>query len=135
MTIGVLLEKRHYDPKKIDDNFSKQVFKQYLSSLDQDKDLFLQSDIASLKKYETTIDDEIHGAPLEFYPVATALYQQRLKESPAIYKEVLSKPFNFTVDEKVQMEADKTDYPANDAARKDLWHKRLKYYTLDRFVD
>src|SRR6476659_6180473 len=56
-TIGALLEKRHYDPKKIDDNFSKQVFKQYLGSLDQDKDLFLQSDITSLKKYETALDD------------------------------------------------------------------------------
>ena len=135
VTIGALLEKRHYDPKRIDDNFSKQVFKQYLSSLDQDKDLFLQSDIASLKKYETTIDDEIHGAPLEFYPVATALYQQRLKESPAIYKGLLAKPFNFTVDEKVQMDADKTDYPADEAARKEVWRKRLKYYTLDRLVD
>ena len=135
VTVGALLEKRHYDPKKIDDKFSKQIFKQYLSSLDQDKDLFLQSDISSLKKYETTIDDEIHGAPLEFYPIATALYQQRLKESPAIYKEILSKPFTFTADEKVQMDADKTDYPADEVTRKEVWRKRLKYYTLDRLVD
>jgi len=136
VTIGVILEKRHYDPKKIDDSFSKEIFKQYLNGLDQDKDLFLQSDIASLKKYETTIDDEIHGdIPLEFYPIATTLYQQRLKESPAIYKEILSKPFNFTADEKVQMDADKNDYPTDNAARKEVWRKRLKYYTLDRFVD
>ncbi len=135
VTIGNILERRHYDPKKIDDAFSKQVFKKYLSDLDQDKDLFFQSDIASLKKYETTIDDEIHGAPLEFYTVATALYQQRLKESPAIYKEFLSKPFSFTIDEKVQIDPDKTDYPANESARKELWRKRLKYYTLDRFVE
>src|SRR5919206_1362399 len=49
VTIGAILERRHYDPKKIDDSFSKLVFKQYLNTLDQDKDLFLQSDIASLK--------------------------------------------------------------------------------------
>lgn len=136
VTIGAILEKRHYDPKQINDSFSREIFKDYLSSLDQDKDLFLQSDINSLKKYETTIDDEIHGdVPLEFYPVSTALYQQRLKESPAIYKEILSKPFSFTTDEKVQMDADKNDYPADEAARKEAWRKRLKYYTLDRFVD
>ncbi len=135
VTVGAILERRHYDPKKIDDNFSKQVFKQYLRALDQDKDLFLQADIASLKKYETSIDDEIHGAPLEFYPVATTLYQQRLKESPAIYKDILSKPFNFSVDEKVQMDADKNEYPSNETTRKETWRKRLKYYTLDRFID
>lgn len=135
VTIGALLERRHFDPKKIDDSFSRLVFKQYLTTLDQDKDLFLQSDIASLKKYETSIDDEIHGAPMEFYPVATALFQQRLKESPAIYKEILAKPFNFNIDEKVQMDAEKTNYPNNDASRKDMWRKRLKYYTLDRYVD
>src|SRR3954447_13576632 len=49
VTVGAILEKRHYDPKKIDDSFSKVIFKNYLSGLDQDKDLFLQSDIASLK--------------------------------------------------------------------------------------
>ena len=66
--IGTILEQKHYSPKPIDDNFSKQVFKKYLEALNPDKDIFLQSDIDNLKKYELTLDDEIHGAPLNFYP-------------------------------------------------------------------
>ena len=61
--IGQLLAEEHYSPKPFDDVFSKQVFKKYLEELDGEKTLFLQSDINSLKKYETTIDDEIKGFP------------------------------------------------------------------------
>ena len=133
--VGSILEKNHYDPKKIDDNFSKIIFKNYLNDLDPDKNLFLQSDVNALKKYETEIDDEIHGADLAFYPAAIAVYKQRLAETPAIYKDILAKPFNFSTDEKVQLDADKLSYPASDATRKEQWRKRLKYLTLERYVD
>ncbi len=133
--VGSILEKNHYDPKKIDDNFSKIIFKNYLTDLDPDKNLFLQSDINSLKKYETEIDDEIHGADLTFYPSAIAVYKQRLNETPAIYKDILAKPFDFSANEKVQLDADKISYPNNDAARKEQWRKRLKYLTLERFIE
>ncbi len=133
--VGSILEKNHYDPKKIDDSFSKIIFKNYLTDLDPDKNLFLQSDVSALKKYETEIDDEIHGADLAFYPAVIAVYKQRLGETPAIYKDILAKPFNFSTDEKVQLDADKLSYPANDAARKEQWRKRLKYLTLERYID
>ena len=133
--VGAILERNHYDPKKIDDAFSKIIFKNYLNDLDPDKNLFLQSDINSLKKYETEIDDEIHGADLAFYPAAIVVYKQRLAETPVIYKAILAKPFNFSTDEKVQLDAEKLSYPANDAARKEQWRKRLKYMTLERFID
>ncbi|MCQ8780451.1 hypothetical protein NQU49_28035, partial [Escherichia coli] len=55
--IGQLIEQQHYSPKKVDDAFSREVFKKFLSEMDGDKTLFLQSDIASLKKFETKIDD------------------------------------------------------------------------------
>ena len=41
--IGTILEQKHYSPKAIDDNFSKQVFKKYIESLNPDKNIFLQS--------------------------------------------------------------------------------------------
>ena len=65
--IGSLLEQGHYSPKIINDAFSKDIFKKYLNELDGDKTLFLQSDIDSLKKFEATLDDEIHGTPISFH--------------------------------------------------------------------
>jgi carboxyl-terminal processing protease len=133
--VGYFLEQRHYDPKKIDDDFSKKIFKKYLETLDADKDMFLASDIDSLKQYETSIDDEIHGTPIKFYPAVETVYNQRLAEVKTIFRDVLSKPFDFTTDETVQLDRDKLNYPADDAERKEVWRKRLKYLTLDRFVE
>ena len=33
------------------------------------------------------------------------------------------------------IDGEKLDYPANEAARKDAWRKRLKYMTLERYDD
>ena len=134
--IGNILEQKHYSPHIIDDSFSKKIFTKYLTSLDGDKDIFLNADIQSLKKYETTIDDEIHATqPLQFFPTAITIYKQRLKEASSIYKDILSTPFNFSIDEEVQLDGDKVDYPNNAAELKESWRKRLKYLTLERFTE
>src|ERR1700692_3730727 len=65
--VGIVLEQGHYSPKKIDDNFSKEVLNKYIDDIDPDKYIFLQKDIDNFKKFETKIDDEIHGASLESF--------------------------------------------------------------------
>jgi carboxyl-terminal processing protease len=46
-----MLEQAHYSPHKIDDAFSKDIFQKFLKELDPDKNIFLQADINTLKKY------------------------------------------------------------------------------------
>jgi carboxyl-terminal processing protease len=134
--VGAYLEQHHYSPKAINDVFSREVFKKYLEDLDGDKTLFLQSDINSLKKYENMIDDEIHGSsPIEFAPSVSLVYDKRLDESIAMYKEILAKPFEFTKDESVELDGDKLVYVKTQQERKERWRKKLKLYTLERFVD
>src|SRR5215216_7670160 len=60
--VGTMLNEIHYSPKKIDDKFSKEIFKKFLGEIDQERGFFLQSDMDALKKFETKIDDEINGA-------------------------------------------------------------------------
>ncbi len=133
--VGALLEQEHFSPKAINDDFSKKVFKEYLDQLDGDKTLFLQSDINELKQYETSIDDEIHGDAIQFQPAASAVYSKRVNEAVEIYKEILSKPFNYMVDESAQLDGDKLSFTNTDAERKDRWRKKLKYYALERYID
>jgi carboxyl-terminal processing protease len=133
--IGTILEQKHFSPKTIDDNFSKQVFAKYLEALNPEKDVFLKQDVNYLKKYELTLDDEIHGAPLLFYSDASGIYLKRVDEVIQLYKDILSKPFDFTVKEDIQLDDDKADFPADEAARKEQWRKRLKYLTLDQYAD
>ncbi len=132
--VGILLEEGHYSPKKIDDKFSKDVFKKFVDELDGDKNILLQSDIDGFKKFETVVDDEIHGAPVESFFAVNTIYLKRLNEVTLAYKTILSKPFDFTVNETVQMDADKRSFPATEKERLDILRKSVKYAVLDRYV-
>jgi carboxyl-terminal processing protease len=134
--IGEMLAQIHYSPKKIDDNFSKEIFKKYLADkIDQQKNIFLQSDIAQLKRFETKLDDEILGGPVEFVPAVSELYKKRILETEQYYKDYLAKPFDFTKDETVNLDPDNTDYPATIDEKKEAWRKRMKFLVLERYAD
>ncbi len=133
--VGVLLEEGHFSPRKIDDAFSKEVLKKFTSELDNEKTILLKTDVDAFRKYETKIDDEIHGSELESFYAVNEVYTKRLNEASQLYKTILSKPFDFTVDEIVLLDADKADFPKSEAERADLWRKRLKYGVLGKYVD
>ncbi len=133
--VGIVLEQGHYSPKKIDDKFSQEVFKKYIDDLDPDKYIFYQKDVDDFKKYDTKIDDEIHGAPLESFFAISKTYLTRIDEVSKFYKTILSKPFDFTKDESLQLDGDKRSFPASEAERFDYGRKRLKYLVLGRFID
>jgi len=134
-TVGALLEQQHYSPQKINDEFSKKIFKAYLSQLDGDKSIFTSADVNTVKKFETTIDDEIHGTSIQFQPAVSAIYEKRVSETMLYYKDILSKPFDYNINETVQLDGDQLGYTTSEAERKDRWRKKLKYYSLERFID
>ncbi|HEY9256710.1 carboxy terminal-processing peptidase [Chitinophaga sp.] len=133
--VGQMLKEGHYQPKPIDDKFSTEVFDKYLRSLDTEKKFFLKTDVDKLMPLSTHIDDELKGAPIDCFRSINTLIKQRVTEAAAIYPEILSKPFDFTVDEKVTLDPDKVDYPADENARKEAWRKVLKYRTLEKLTD
>ena len=134
--VGLLLEQGHYSPRKVDDDFSKMVLKDFLNDLDGNKFLLLKSDIDSFKKYEDKIDDEIHGnLPLESFYTIAGVFTKRLNEASERYISILDQPFDFTVDENVSLDAEKLSFPATEADRKETWRKHLKYLTLNKYAD
>jgi carboxyl-terminal processing protease len=135
--VGEYLEQIHYSPKAIDDKFSAEVFDKYIKEVDGEKDLFLQSDIDDLKsRFGTKIDDEILGtSTIQFVPAVSEVYKKRITESQAIYRDILSKPFDFAVNEDFNQNYDDLKFPATDADRREAWRKRLKFLTLERYSD
>ena len=132
--VGILLEEGHFSPKKIDDGFSQVVFKKFLEDLDGEKNILLQSDIKGFKHLESSIDDEIHGAPIESFFAVNTVYLKRLSEVSALYKDILSKPFDFTINEQVEMDPEKRTFPASEKERYEIIRKSVKYEVLSRFV-
>ena len=133
--VGMLLEEGHLSPRKINDDFSKLVMKRFIEDLDEDKTIFLQVDIDSFKKYEIKIDDEIHGQKLESFYLISQSYTRRLQQSSEYFKNILSKPFDFTKDENIILDGDKVIYPTTVTDKKEVWRKRLKYLVLSRYSD
>lgn len=134
--VGEMLSQGHYSPQDINDAFSKKIFKKYITDLDPEKNIFLQSDMDILqKKYETKIDDEIKGAAAEFFLAAGKTFNTRMEETAVISNELLAKPYDFTIDEEVILDGDKLNYSTNAAELKERWRKKLKYMTLERYSD
>ena len=133
--IGTMLQglsAAHYQPEKVDDNFSKRVFDLYLKHLDYRKQFLLATDIEQLRRYQTRIDDEVKNGTHEFLDLSNKLMADRIKEMQGLYREILAKPFDFTADESFQTDFEKAPFPADKAAQHELWRKLLKYETLSR---
>lgn len=130
-----LLNGAHFSPREFNDRFSEDVYDLYIKRLDINKKFFLQSDIDQLKKSRRLIDDEVLSGKLTFFEEANNLLNQRMNEVEGFYKELLSKPFDYTVQESIETDNKKLKYAANAQALKDEWRKVLKYQTLIRLSD
>ncbi|MDO7853001.1 carboxy terminal-processing peptidase [Hymenobacter convexus] len=126
------LTSQHYQPEKVDDAFSKRVFDLYLKRLDYRKQFLLATDVDQLRRYQSQIDDQVKRGSHEFLDLSTKLILERTKDVQGLYRDILSKPFDFTVEESFQTDFDKAAFPANKAAQREVWRKLLKYETLSR---
>ena len=130
-----VIEKGHYSPAPIDDTFSKGVYKDYIQALDPSKRFFLQSDIDEFSKFELQLDDQILNKDLSFFDLTYTRLMLRMDESKKIYKEVLSKPFNYKVDESFNTDYEKAPYSKNFKDLSDRWRKQIKLSTLSSLTD
>ena len=130
-----VLEKGHYSPATMDDTFSKGVYQDYLEALDPSKRFFLQADIDEFSKYELLLDDELQNKDLTFFDLTYTRLMQRIEESKSIYKTVLSKPFDYKVDESFNTDYDKMPYAKNTTELNERWRKQIKLSTLSSLVD
>ncbi len=133
--IGQILKQGHFKPQQFNDEFSAKVFNEFFKGLDRDKTLFLESDIKDLKKYETKIDDEIIGAPVEFFYAANEIYKKRLLNIKDKHLSLLEKPFTFNDKDSIITVYESLVYPKNEKDQLKKWSKELKYRTLEKYVD
>lgn len=130
-----LLEAQHFSSPTFNDTLSAAIWKNYLTSLDPDKIIFLSGDITHLRKYETSLDDEMRASSVEFFDTVMTLYRQRVNEATQIYHTLLDRP--ITLQSKRMMAANRTmaDYPANEAQRQSLWEDHIRLNMLKRATE
>ncbi|WP_264559727.1 carboxy terminal-processing peptidase [Flavobacterium sp. N2270] len=133
--LTLVLEKGHYSPIAMDDEFSKNVYSKYLTAIDPTKRFFLQSDMDEFSKYETSIDDMIKNKDLTFFDLTNARLLKRIDESKDIYKSILSKPLDFSTNQMINVDYEKQSYAKSKAELTDRWVKQLKLSVLPSIID
>jgi carboxyl-terminal processing protease len=133
--LAFVLEKGHYSPIEMNDDFSKKVYAKYLDNIDPTKRFFIQSDIDEFQKYETSIDDMIKSKDLTFFNLTNERLLKRMKEAREIYEDVLDKPFDFNQKETINVDYEKMPFSKNKSDLKDRWRKQLKLQALSSITD
>jgi carboxyl-terminal processing protease len=133
--IVYVLEKGHYSPADMDDTFSVAVYEDFINALDPLKRYFLASDIEEFSKYKTEIDDQIKSKDLTFFNTVYERYMKRMEEGEKRYKEVLEKPFDYTVKEKINVDYDNLEYVNNEKEMKERWRQQLKFSVISNYYD
>lgn len=130
-----VIERGHYDPAAIDDKFSKGIYKDYIQALDPSKRFFIQADIDEFVVFETQLDDQIKNKDLSFFNLTYDRLMKRINESKAFYKDILDKPFDYSVKEEFNTDYDKLPYAKNTAELKEKWRKQIKLSALSSLTD
>ncbi len=131
--ITYVLEKGHYQPKDIDDDFSMKVFKDFIDGLDPTKRYFLESDIQEFEQFKFQIDDQIKNTDISFFNLVHQRLMKRMQEARTIYKDVLSEPFDYSAKEEIDIDYEKQSFVRSRSALKERWRKQLKYATLANY--
>ena len=132
--ITYVIEKGHYSPKEINDDFSIHVFDAFLESMDGQHRYFLKNDIKELNRYKTEIDDELKSSKIDFFNISYNITKSRIQEVEKFYPSLLENPFDFSIKETTSLDFKKMAYASNLNELKAIWRKRFKLSTLDRFV-
>lgn len=132
--VSYVLDKLHYDPKIINDDFSINVYDDFIDAVDSQKRFLLKSDIELFSQYRLLIDDQINSSDITFFNIVHETLKIRIIEVENFYEEILEVPFNFQINEEINLDYDNLEHAENSNELKKIWRKRLKLSALDGYA-
>ena len=133
--ITYVLDQGHYNPQDLNDNFSANVFEDYLNQLDPFKRYFYASDIKEFEAYKSQLDDQIKAYDLTFFNITHQRLLERIAESKETYTDILEKPFDFSKAEDYSSDYEKLTYVKSKREMKERWRQQLKFSTIANYDD
>ncbi|WP_165226623.1 carboxy terminal-processing peptidase [Aquisphaera insulae] len=130
-----LLEQGHMARPVIDDDIAVKWCNNFLKDLDPQKFYFLKADIEEFKKDAKDLDDQIREGNFDF---AKRVFERFLKRNDERYQtvlELIEKKPDFGVEEFLNDDPDKIDYPVDKAEADERWRKKIKLDMLQLRAD
>ena len=130
--VFTLMEARHFKKAELDNEYSRKVFDTYLNRLDGSKRFLTIGDLDLLDDYNESIDDAIREPDLEFFELSLERMNQAIERVREWYPALLDGPFDFTIEESIELDGEKLEYAEDEEELKERWRVYLKYETLKR---
>ncbi len=126
--VSTFLSYYHYAKLEIDDNASRRLLKEYISSLDPNRMFFLASDIDEFKKFETILDNDLLADPVKLDAPFFIFnrFKKRVYERVDVNLALLKHKFDFTKDEYYIYDRSEEPWARQTADLDELWRLRLK---------
>lgn len=131
-TILTFMDRLHFHPKEVNDEFSEELYNLYLDRIDGSRRFLTEEDIAKLEPYRLLLDDEALSGTYNFFDLSLELLENGIDETQTYYREILATPFNFEQKETIELDGDKRDWAKNGEELREYWRKYLKYEVLTR---
>ena len=81
-----------------------------------------------------SIDDQINSSDIAFFNVVYETLKKRIDEVENFYGEILEVPFNFQINEEINLDYENLEYASSSDELKKIWRKRLKLSALDGYA-
>ncbi|MDP5101190.1 MAG: carboxy terminal-processing peptidase [Nonlabens sp.] len=133
--ISNVLKRNHFSPADLTDQFSEDVFKNYINDLDPAKRYFLQKDYEDFAAYKFLIDDQIQDSKITLFKLSYERLLERQKESRAIFDEIIEVQFDYNKNEIINTDYENMPYAKNKTALKDHWRKLLKLSAIGSYYE
>ncbi len=128
------LSRDHLSGERFNDRLSAVAWTNLVDSLDFDRTLLTQEDLAKIEDQKFKIDDMMRAGDLSFGYDMMQLIRERLLARYEYVTTLLAQPepFDFTKDESFVWKRRKATRPANAEEQKQLWYASLKNEVLAR---
>lgn len=129
--ISLLLANYHFQKLQLNDSLSSAIFDSYLKALDNNKQYFLASDIASFEKYRNQIDDLTAAEKVSPAFVIYRVFRKRFQERMTyVTTQLIGKEFDFTKDEYYEYDRENAPWAKTTQELNELWTKSIKNQAL-----
>ncbi len=123
----------HFNPLKINDDFSNKAFDLYLERLDNRKRFLTAAEIEQLSAYRSSIDEEINGeAEDALFDLSNELIEKGITRARTFYEKLIDVEHDFTIDESIEMDGTKRKFASSEKELEERWRRVLKYELMSR---
>lgn len=132
--VTTMLSRYHYKDFSLDDSLSSLMFDNYIRTLDYSRVYFFESDISSFEKERYSFDDYLLAGNVQPFFDIFNLYEQRLHERMNFVDTILSREFDFSLNDSVEVSREDSKWIANWAEMDSLWNLRIKNDALNLYL-